>query len=794
MLKLLRLSLVVQLLLFAVGPGCTADPDIRPLVGPSSGEAQPDAGGPAFGGNGQTSTSGSPDATAPGTTAPDTAAPDKPDVPGGTVDQDDERDTQCGYGVVYGLICSKDDQAFVNGARVWIETVDCADQPVLIETFSDDNGYYTLSSVPSGLQTIRVEKADWGKEYTVLVKDSMLTDVTGVGHKECFKVVDACPMGGVFGTVCHQDGTPNEVGVDVAIDGVGCDGEPVHLEGTAEADGTFFFGNLASGTWSVTAAAGGQWLTQEVQVFEAVVDLKELGLELCFDDQECGYGTLTGYACTPNPGDDFFIGGAQVDVFSTDCEGAPFHATGWTDGDGLYVFSGVPGGPAQIKVQKDGLLAEYLVNVPTGGTANAPDLVPDVCFPQQCIPGAITGFVCAPGLDSFIGGAKVWIDTVDCGGQPLHLESFSDANGVYILTSVPQGVQIVSVEKGGFFKQYAVDVPPGQVVQAQDLVDDLCFPPGQDECASGDITGTVCAPNDVMDIGGAQVWVQTFDCKGAPVLVDAFSDAAGNYILKNVPAGQVKVFIQKGQFSHEYTLVVPANGVVHAQDVVDQACFPSNSVKFAVVTGQWDHIETILSQLGVDHDLFDGALFTSAAKTFLTDFQKMSEYDAIFFDCGSQHYDILTFNQQLITTNLSNFVANGGSVYASDWAFVYVEWPWSGSFDFYGGNFNETAPKVGAQGNLTGTVVDGQMAAYLGKGSVSINYNLSSWVVMSGAPPGTTTHITGPVPQVGGGAPLMVSTQPLGPQAGRVLYTTFHNETQPTQDMLDILNFMVFSL
>jgi len=241
-------------------------------------------------------------------------------------------------------------------------------------------------------------------------------------------------------------------------------------------------------------------------------------------------------------------------------------------------------------------------------------------------------------------------------------------------------------------------------------------------------------------------------------------------------------------------VVVPNGGAVHSPDVVQDACFPDDTVKFAVVSGDWDHIESILTQLGVKHDVYDGNILTFLAIGFLSDFNKMSEYDAIFFDCGADHYDILNAAPQLITQNLINFVANGGSVYASDWAFVYPEWAWPNAIDFFGGNTNNQAPKVGAKSSLAGTVIDAGLAGFLGKTSVSINYNLSSWVVVSGAPLATTVYINGTVPQVGAKAPLMLSHTPAGQAGGRVLFTTFHNENQPTADMINILKYVVFEL
>ncbi|HIA04143.1 MAG TPA: carboxypeptidase regulatory-like domain-containing protein [Myxococcales bacterium] len=113
--------------------------------------------------------------------------PNKPDAE--TVSQDDELDSECGYGDVYGLICSMSEQMFVNGADVWIDTLDCNGTPVKRQTVSDANGFYTLTQVPSGIQTVQIQKDIFTKQYNVVVKAGKLSDVTGVAHKECFQVV-----------------------------------------------------------------------------------------------------------------------------------------------------------------------------------------------------------------------------------------------------------------------------------------------------------------------------------------------------------------------------------------------------------------------------------------------------------------------------------------------------------------------------------------------------------------------------------------------------------------------------
>ena len=108
---------------------------------------------------------------------------------GDVVSQFDDPDTGCGFGTIYGLICSKNEQMFVNGATVWVEAEDCNGNPVKPTVTSDSKGFYILKDVPNGLQTVHIEKDGWTKEYKVQVSNGKISDVTGVGHKECFQVV-----------------------------------------------------------------------------------------------------------------------------------------------------------------------------------------------------------------------------------------------------------------------------------------------------------------------------------------------------------------------------------------------------------------------------------------------------------------------------------------------------------------------------------------------------------------------------------------------------------------------------
>lgn len=408
-----------------------------------------------------------------------------------------------------------------------------------------------------------------------------------------------------------------------------------------------------------------------------------------------------------------------------------------------------------------------------------------------CGYGTVYGVVCSKSDQMYVNGASIWIDATDCEGNPVMPSAVSDGAGFFTLENVPSGLQTVVVEKGDFTHSYTVLVVGGKLTDITSVGHKECFKAIGGDCPVGSVTGYVCAPNETLYIGGASVWVETSDCKGKPLKIGAVSDESGNYELNDVPAGVVIVQIQKGSFETSYEVTVPEGGAVHASDVVQDACFGSDETKIAVITGDWDEIEAILTELGLEYDLYDGDSNQSEAEAFLADGAKMKEYDIIFFDCGGDHDEILFSAEPLIVGNLQQFVAGGGSVYASDWAFVYVEWPWPSAIDFVGGDKNSFGAKLGMPGTIQGSVTDPALAAFLGKSLVSINYDLAAWVAVQGAPATTEVHLTGDVPLVGNGVPLMLSHSP---GAGKVLYTTFHNEKQVTGDMIQILKFLVFQL
>ena len=84
---------------------------------------------------------------------------------------------------------------------------------------------------------------------------------------------------------------------------------------------------------------------------------------------------------------------------------------------------------------------------------------------EACQFGSIKGVVCAPNRQVFVSLAIVTIDTEDCAGNPVHLQTISQVDGTYYFENVPVGMQPVHIQKGSFELEFEV------IIQANHLTD-----------------------------------------------------------------------------------------------------------------------------------------------------------------------------------------------------------------------------------------------------------------------------------------------------------------------------------
>jgi hypothetical protein len=153
----------------------------------------------------------------------------------------------------------------------------------------------------------------------------------------------------------------------------------------------------------------------------------------------------------------------------------------------------------------------------------------------------------------------------------------------------------------------------------------------------------------------------------------------------------------------------------------------------------------------------------------------------IFLNCGLDA-DPNILNNPAMIANLRAFLQAGGTIYASDWAGEYVEKLFTG-FTF---NFE------GDAGSTTANVVDASLQAFIGKSSVSIVYDLDAWTDIATIPTTATVLLRGSYFANG----VQRANQPLAfviPHgAGRLVFTTFHNEAGATADQIAVLRHFIY--
>ena len=362
----------------------------------------------------------------------------------------------------------------------------------------------------------------------------------------------------------------------------------------------------------------------------------------------------------------------------------------------------------------------------------------------------------------------------------------------------------------------ANDVPPA----ADRLVADL--PPlACDPCGNGSLRGLVCAPSQQVYVSQAHITVQTVDCDGAPLLVEGWSQPDGVYVLPEVPCGTWTVVVEKGSFRTEYSATIAPGQLTDISGTDYKLCFGADAVRIAALWGQWDEMHLILERLGFTYDWyeFSDELYMDPspweeveAVQLLRDSAALAVYDILFLNCGSAYQDWAQKFPEMFQ-NLRDWVAAGGSLYATDLAWIMVERAWPDAIDFYGrdteGRMSCEGPQV-ILGNHDHpvTVLDADLAAYLGGTTErSLHYGPGPLISIAAALPPAVVHaaahivqqrnfFTGDDPCVplDESQPVIVSFTP-STGGGRVIYTTFHNDEQEDQEAYDqILFYLTFLL
>lgn len=304
----------------------------------------------------------------------------------------------------------------------------------------------------------------------------------------------------------------------------------------------------------------------------------------------------------------------------------------------------------------------------------------------------------------------------------------------------------------------------------------------------GSLQVTLLAPNQVTTVPTAKVNIN--HSSSGQTICSGNTAADGKIEFQKLSAGIYNIASKAGIFEQYSTNITVSVGATTQQNIV----LPKDSKKLAVVKGSYDSIELVLESLGFLYTLIDLDAIPSTDPNILIDSNIINQYDFLFLNCGLDE----TFANNTSASVLSNFVSSGKQLYLSDWAYVYLQRAFPGKIDFYGDDTIDQAAQVGRSGAVIANVIDQKFITALGKKTMEINFDLPGWVVVDTINTGVTTLISADItisdPTTGGditlpGRPLVTA---FNHGSGKVTYTSFHNEAQPTQDMSRALEAMLF--
>lgn len=335
------------------------------------------------------------------------------------------------------------------------------------------------------------------------------------------------------------------------------------------------------------------------------------------------------------------------------------------------------------------------------------------------------------------------------------------------------------------------------------------------KCCYGSIKGIVCAPNQQVFVSLAIVSIDTEDCQGQPVHLQTISQVDGTYYFENVPCGMQPVHIEKGNFNHDFEVIIKENQLTDISGADMKMCFAAGGASIGIFWGQWDQMNEIVDRLGFYYDWFyyEDELYSEnpdweevQGVQILRDLDALLEYNIVILNCGSAYKKWLKEFPEIVD-NLHQWVLLGGSLYMSDLAWVVGEKAFPDAIDFWGEDDLEDAQVIEPHSTFDAALIDAKLAEYVGAMNVKVYYDSGPLISVSAAGVGTTVHAIGHIKQctsfldscitdvkIDEDQPVLLSYEP-GPGAGRVVYSGFHVEEQESQELYDkVLYYVLFLL
>jgi hypothetical protein len=517
-------------------------------------------------------------------------------------------------------------------------------------------------------------------------------------------------------------------------------------------------------------------------------------------------GSVSGQIC--NPLSEQIVAGATVTITWTEGDIEKTKSV-VTDDNGEFSLEGVGEGAQTLVVTSEAFEAAYPVIIPSGDTLLYVD---EACRdrPQDPGTGTLVGEICNRHTGEVVTDATVSVTLAD--GSTVTTTT-DPTTGNFELTGVPAGTVTVVVSSPGYSRSYVVELGDGDTVVVEQSSD--CGIP--DPLSTGFVVGNVCAPGTTNEpLEGAAVTARYTGADGVTYVDGPFySLADGSFIVDPIgptPATNVVIRAEKDGFAYSWNVPTVANRVDDLDGIqltAQGTCEPlvtDTDQRYLVVTGQFDRIQDVLERMELDNvTLHDGNPASSVwAEDLFATRDYINTFDAIFINCGVSEAEIAAGLSPNALNNIRNYVAQGGALYVSDWAYGVVEQAFPDKLNFYGDDTRNDTAEVAIGGQYVATVIDEGLRERVGAPSFTIDISFQLGTVIQEVAPDVTIYLETDMQyrrEVGGDViadiirdtPVTVGFKH---GVGTVIYTSFHQEEDEELDGPEdeMLRYLVFEL
>jgi hypothetical protein len=273
-----------------------------------------------------------------------------------------------------------------------------------------------------------------------------------------------------------------------------------------------------------------------------------------------------------------------------------------------------------------------------------------------------------------------------------------------------------------------------------------------------------------------------------------------------LPVGLALGVIALGGCKNDQQIVAPISGTI------------------ALTDGDFDHVAEPFDRMVVRHEDYEGLISAATwdvdydpsyhqlkVEHLVGDDQDMDGFGAVFLASGTRGFGARQYNglepddalvsDEFVIEQVQAYVESGNVVVCTDWTYDLIERAWPDLIEFLGDDTTLDAAQTGEIMTVEAEITEDRLANALEMDTMAVQYNFSNWAVIEEVDDrDVTVWLRGDIEyrerdgtgtQPLSDVPLLVSMSPQGDNKGRVVFFTFHIDTQTDAVIDEVLRTVV---